>query len=148
MLASRLFWNMMHSNLNEIAVPGMCSSSPIGFAYFGNLLAKKGDIKVGQQFVLLADKLLKLNTEKEASGEVLCVKCETEAFTKPLQTLYELRKRAESESLAAGGKPLFFKCCLKNHGLLTSSMNMPDVHFACINRLQLHTVQLWAGETL
>lgn len=83
----------------------MCRYSPIGFAYFANLLARQGDLNVGYQFTLLADALLKkLDGAKDVAGEVLCIHCETEAFLKPLQTLSYLRKRAENESLVAGGE--------------------------------------------
>ena len=48
---------------------GLSKASPIGFAYFGSLLAKRGDIKSGYKFALLARRLMDKLDIKEFAGE-------------------------------------------------------------------------------
>lgn len=91
---------------------GLSPASTVGFAVFAVLLIKRGDIRIGSPFVVLARKLLdKLDGTKEYAGEVLYICAEAATFTEPLQATHELRVNGEAESISAG-----------------------DIQYACANR--------------
>ena len=105
---------------------GLSPESSIGFACFGLLLAKQGDIKLGYRLALPEKSLLdKFPNTKEVEGEVLLVIAEMQCFTEPLQATQELRIQGESASISAG-----------------------DIHFACINRNRYCVYLFHGGENL
>lgn len=99
--------------------------TPIAFAYFGAMLAKRGNIKVGYRFTLLAKALLDKLDSRKVAGEVMSVVAEAESYVQPIQALSELWVKGEHTALAAG-----------------------DTHFACINRVQHCSMLFWTGVKL
>ena len=104
---------------------GISPLSPIAFVYFGSILAKRGNTKVGYRFSVLAKKLVELLDSKEIAGEVICVMTETQTYLQPMQASKELWIQGESAAITAG-----------------------DIYFACINRLQLCSTLFWTGVKL
>lgn len=99
--------------------------SPIGFAHFGSLFAKLGNIRMGHQLALLAKSLLDRLDTKEVAGEVICVVAQIQCFVEPMQSANKLHIQGKSASMAAG-----------------------DVHWACLNRLLYCTALFWTGANL
>ncbi|KAL7480275.1 hypothetical protein ACHAW6_005968 [Cyclotella cf. meneghiniana] len=105
---------------------GLSPVSPIGFVYFGSLLANRGNIGLGHQFTLLAKGLLEKLEAGEVAGEVICVATEVARFIEPLHTAREsLTIEGESAAMAGG-----------------------DIRWACLNRLQYCTMMFWACPSL
>ncbi|KAL3801796.1 hypothetical protein HJC23_001192 [Cyclotella cryptica] len=105
---------------------GLSPVSPIGFVYFGSLLANRGSIRLGHRFTLLAKDLLEKLEAGEVAGEVICVATEVVRFIEPLQAAIEsLAIQGESAAMAGG-----------------------DIRWACINRLQYCTMMFWACPSL
>jgi hypothetical protein len=52
----------------------------VGFAFFGSLLAKKGDIQVGSSFAQLARSLVDKLSAKDCSGEVYLITAELDCL--------------------------------------------------------------------
>ncbi|KAL7490060.1 hypothetical protein ACHAW6_015800 [Cyclotella cf. meneghiniana] len=105
---------------------GLSPVSPIGFVYFGSLLAKRGSIQLGHRFTLLAKALLEKLESEDIAGEVICVATEVLRFVEPLQTA--------NESLATLGE--------------SAAMKEGDIRWACINRLQYCSMMFWACPNL
>lgn len=105
---------------------GLSPVSPIGFVYFGSLLAKRGSIQLGHRFTLLAKALLEKLESEDIAGEVICVATEVLRFVEPLQTA--------NESLATLGE--------------SAAMKEGDIRWACINRLQYFSMMFWACPNL
>ncbi|KAL3794413.1 hypothetical protein HJC23_012950 [Cyclotella cryptica] len=104
---------------------GLSPVSPIAFCYFGALLAKLGDLRVGYRFTVLAKTLLDKLESQEVAGEVLGVTTEMLCFIEPLQASNELRSQGENAAMASG-----------------------DFHFACISRLKYCSTLFWSGRSL
>eukprot|EP00804_Cyclotella_cryptica_P014201 CCRYP_005628-RA/>CCRYP_005628-RA protein AED:0.02 eAED:0.02 QI:105/1/1/1/1/1/2/1150/1171 len=105
---------------------GLSPASPIGFVYFGSLLAKRGNIMAGHQFTLLAKALLEKLEARDVAGEVICVATEVQCFLEPVQ--------AASNFFAVQGEP--------------AAMRAGDIHWACINRLQYCCMMFWTCSNL
>lgn len=99
--------------------------SPIGFAFFGSLLAKLGDIQLGYKFMLMAKRLLFRLDAKTVAGEVIGTAIEVQCFLEPLLAANECRSEGESAALITG-----------------------DVQAACLNRALYCLTMLWAGVNL
>ncbi|KAL3790207.1 hypothetical protein HJC23_005579 [Cyclotella cryptica] len=105
---------------------GLSPVSPIGFVYFGSLLAKRGNIRVGLRFTLLAKALLNKLEASEIAGEVICVATEVLCFVEPVQSSRELLLIQGESAAMAGG----------------------DIHSACMNRLQYCSMMFWTYSEL
>lgn len=99
--------------------------SPIGFVYFGSLLAKRGNIKVGHRFTLLSKALLERLDARDVAGEVICVATEVLFFVEPLQAASKILIQGESAAMAGG-----------------------DIHWACICRLEYCCIMFWSCPNL
>ena len=99
--------------------------SPIGFAYFGSLLGKLGNIQLGHKFILLAKRVLHKLDAKNVAGEVIGVGIELQCFMEPLLAANERRVEGESAAMMAG-----------------------DVQWACFNRMLYCFTLLWGGINL
>ena len=105
---------------------GLSSVSPVGIAYFGSLLANRGNIQLGYRFTLLAKALLEKLDAGEVAGEVMSVSTEVMRFVDPIQAVREsLAIQGESAAMAAG-----------------------DIRWACINRLQYCICLFWTCSNL
>ncbi|KAL3799295.1 hypothetical protein HJC23_013020 [Cyclotella cryptica] len=105
---------------------GLSPVSPIGFVYFGSLLAKRGNIKAGHQFTLLAKALLEKLDARDVAGEVICVATEVQFFLEPVQ--------AASNFFAVQGEP--------------AAMRGGNIHWACMNRLHYCCTMFWTCSNL
>jgi hypothetical protein len=99
--------------------------SPIGFAYFGGMIADLGDLRGGYRFTKLAKALLDKYQSNEIAGEVMWVTSDTLSYIEPLQAIKEYRIRGQKMAMAAG-----------------------DIHCACMNNLLGLTDLLWSGVAL
>ncbi|KAL7483730.1 hypothetical protein ACHAW6_009383 [Cyclotella cf. meneghiniana] len=104
---------------------GLSPVSPIGFVYFGSLLAKRGNIKVGHRFTLLSKALLERLDARDVAGEVICVATEVLFFVEPLQAASKILIQGESAAMAGG-----------------------DIHWACISRLEYCCIMFWSSREL
>ncbi|KAL7480034.1 hypothetical protein ACHAW6_005741, partial [Cyclotella cf. meneghiniana] len=105
---------------------GLSPVSPVGIAYFGSLLANRGNIQLGNRFALLAKALLEKLDAGEVAGEVMSVSTEVMRFVDPIQAVREsLALQGESAAMAAG-----------------------DIRWACINRLQYCICLFWTCSNL
>ena len=64
---------------------GMSPVSPIGFVFFGQLLARLGYIQDGCHYVKIARKMLDRFGTKEIAGEVFAVSTQIMCFVQPVQ---------------------------------------------------------------
>lgn len=103
----------------------MSPASPIGFAFFGSLLAKLDNIRLGHAFMMLAKRLLYRLDAKDIAGEVIGVGIEVQCFVEPMLAANERRTEGESVAMKAG-----------------------DIHSACLNRALYCLTLLWAGVNL
>jgi hypothetical protein len=99
--------------------------SPIGFAYFGGMIADLGDLRGGYRFTKLAKALLDKYQSNEIAGEVMWVTSDTLSYIEPLKAIKEYRSRGQKMAMAAG-----------------------DIHCACINKLLGLADLLWSGVAL
>ncbi|KAL3805300.1 hypothetical protein HJC23_009007 [Cyclotella cryptica] len=104
---------------------GLSPVSPIGFAFFGSLLAKLGNIQLGYKFVLMAQRLLHKLDAKDFAGEVIGAGIEVQCFMEPLLAANERRTEGESAAMTAG-----------------------DLQYACLNRVLYCLTLLWGGVNL
>ncbi|KAL3787586.1 hypothetical protein HJC23_000074 [Cyclotella cryptica] len=104
---------------------GMCSTSPIGFAYFGGMLVKLGEMSDGYRFSKLAKVLLEKGGRKEIAGDVIWTTSEVLSYYEPFQTVNKYRVHGQITALAAG-----------------------DVQSACALKMSYCTTLLWAGFNL
>ncbi|KAL7485069.1 hypothetical protein ACHAW6_010670, partial [Cyclotella cf. meneghiniana] len=104
---------------------GLSPASPIGFAFFGSLLAKLDNIRLGHAFMMLAKRLLYRLDAKDIAGEVIGVGIEVQCFVEPMLAANERRTEGESVAMKAG-----------------------DIHSACLNRALYCLTLLWAGVNL
>ena len=81
---------------------GMSPMSPIGFVYFGSLVAKLGDIKGGYKFASLANSLINNMKLREIAAHVFYVSTDILFFIEPVCIANENRKQIEAIALAAG----------------------------------------------
>lgn len=102
---------------------GLSPVSPSGFASFGSLLAKLGNIRAGKRFVFLGRALLDKvpSTEPFRVGLQFLV-VEMKCFVEPLQSVLDLQADAERAAVFEG-----------------------DSHYACLNRLAYYMKSFWAG---
>jgi predicted ATPase len=84
---------------------GMSPVSSIGFAYFGQLVAKLGYFREGCRYVKVAKMLLDRIGSKEVAGEVIAVGSQVLCFVEPLQTIVEFH--AEGYTIASAAGDLF-----------------------------------------
>ncbi|KAL3783453.1 LOW QUALITY PROTEIN: hypothetical protein HJC23_008645 [Cyclotella cryptica] len=104
---------------------GLSHMSPIGFALFGSIVAKLGDIKGGHKFTSLAKSLIDILKLRDISGEVFCVASDILCFIEPFPLANENRKEIEAVALAAG-----------------------DVTWSCYSRVFYVTGTFWSGSKL
>jgi predicted ATPase len=81
---------------------GMSPVSPIGFTYFGQLVASSGDIEQGCRYVNIARKLLDRIGSKDFAGEVIAMGSQLSHFVKPIQVTVELHAEGYTIAMAAG----------------------------------------------
>lgn len=105
--------------------PGLSPTAPIVFVCFGSLLAKAGNLQIGNKFAQLAHRLLDKLNANDIKGEVICAVSELQCFVEPILTTNELRAQGEHAAILAG-----------------------DVYFGCISRLHYCLVLFWAGINL
>src|SRR5210317_2540754 len=103
----------------------MSPVSPLGFAYFGSIIAKLGDIRGGYHYVKLALSLLDKVGSRESAGEVICVGTHVRTYLEPLQSVLE-----------------YF-----NDGY-TAAMTSGDVSMATANRAQTECTSFFSGANL
>jgi predicted ATPase len=90
---------------------GLCSVSPIAFAYFASLVARIGDLANARRFTYLAKSLLKNKQFKEVSGEVIAIATGVQYFLEPMQAVIPFFLEGEAAAMCSG-----------------------DINLACMNR--------------
>jgi len=81
---------------------GMSHDSPVGFAYYGVLLALYGDIREGYHYVKIARQLLGRIGSKEVEGEVIALCTQVMCFVEPLQAVIDYHLEGFTASMAVG----------------------------------------------
>lgn len=81
---------------------GMCQFSPVGFAHFGALLARRGNISDGYRYSKMGKNLLSVIGSKEVAGEVICVSAHVFCFVEPVQSTNEFYHEGHKTAMAAG----------------------------------------------
>ncbi len=81
---------------------GMSSVSPIGFVYFGSMIAKLVDIRGGYRYVKLALSLLDKVGSRESAGEVICVATHVRTYVEPLQSSLEYFSDGYTAAMTSG----------------------------------------------
>jgi predicted ATPase len=104
---------------------GMSPVSPIGFAHFGSIIAKLGDIRGGYHYVKLALSLLDKVGSRESAGEVICFATNVRTYLEPLQSVLESF----------------------NDGY-TAAMTSGDVGMAAVNRAMATAVSFYSSANL
>mmetsp|Transcript_4484 Transcript_4484/g.8609 ORF Transcript_4484/g.8609 Transcript_4484/m.8609 type:complete len:739 (-) Transcript_4484:970-3186(-) len=104
---------------------GMSPISPLGFTYFGMLLARLGDIREGCRYVRIGRQLLDRIGSKEVAGEVICSGTQVLCFVEPVQSTLETHVQGHTTSMAAG-----------------------DTHGALLNSVCYVATSFWAGTKL
>ncbi|KAL3793409.1 LOW QUALITY PROTEIN: hypothetical protein HJC23_001857 [Cyclotella cryptica] len=104
---------------------GMSHLSPIGFAFFGSLVAQLGDLNGGHKFTCIAKSLIDKMMLRDIAGEVLCVSTDILCFIVHFRMAIETRKENEVVALTAG-----------------------NVTWACYSRLMYVTGTFWSGSKL
>ena len=134
----------------------MCSFSSIGFSYFGSLLAKLGNIRVGHLFTSLAKRLSERLEAKECSGEVLAVVCEVSTTKYYLFSPKFLMIRQPCANLIIVILPTQIQCFveplqsaneLRKEGE-AAAMADGNINVACAIRLQYCFTMFWSGVKL
>ena len=106
-------------------IHGMSPISPLCFTYFGQLLARLGDIREGCRYVRLGRKMLSKLGSEEVSGEVIAIGNEVLAFLEPLQSTLGRYIEGYNIAMAAG-----------------------DVHSALLNRIIYVANSFHSGQSL
>ena len=104
---------------------GMSPMSPLGFAYFGQLLARLGDFQSGCRYVRIGKKLLDKLGSKEVAGEVIAIGTQILSFLQPIQSTLESHVEGHNTAMAAG-----------------------DVHSALLNSLAFVGMLFQSGRSL
>lgn len=104
---------------------GMTPVSPMGFVYFGQLLARLGYIQDGCRYVKIARKMLNKFGTKEVAGEVIAIATQILCFVEPIQATVEFHDDGRSIAMVAG-----------------------DVHGACLNSILYVATMFWSGTKL
>ncbi|KAL7536583.1 hypothetical protein ACHAXR_007263 [Thalassiosira sp. AJA248-18] len=104
---------------------GVSPVSPIGFVYFGQLLARLGHIKEGCRYVKIAREMLDRLGSKEVAGEVIVTETQILLFVEPLQVTFDFHVKGEEAAMAAG-----------------------DIHSALLNRAFFVVCSFWASTKL
>ena len=104
---------------------GLSPPAAFGFACFGSLLQKMGNLSAGKKFILLAKSVLDKLGAIELAGEVMTILAEATCYMEPLLAGRELRTQGEEAATSVG-----------------------DFISACPCRLQYVTDSLWGGENL
>lgn len=98
---------------------GMSPVSPIGFVFFGQLLARLWYIKDGCHYVKIALKMLDKFGTKEIAGEVIAIATQIKCFVQPVQATLESHLQGHTIAMAAGD----------THGALLNSALIPGTMF-------------------
>jgi len=104
---------------------GMSPLSPLGFTYFGQLLAAFGDIREGYRYVKIGRQLLERMGSKEVAGEVIAQGTQVVCCFEPVQAAVEAHVEGQTTAMAAG-----------------------DYHFALYNSACYVVISMWAGVKL
>jgi len=104
---------------------GMSPMSPIGFTYFGQLLARLGNIHEGCRYVKIGRKLLDRLGSKEVAGEVIATGTQILCFVEPVQATLENHVHGHETAMKAG-----------------------DTHGAFLNSLLYIPTLFWSGAKL
>jgi len=104
---------------------GMSPVSPLGFTFFGMLLARLGDIREGCRYVRIGRKLLDRIGSKEVAGEVIALGTQIMCFVEPVQATLETHVQGHTTAMAAG-----------------------DTHGALLNSVCYVGTSFWAGTKL
>ncbi|KAL3817360.1 hypothetical protein ACHAXA_004486 [Cyclostephanos tholiformis] len=83
-------------------VHGISPVSSIGFAYFGQLLAKLGNVQEGCRYVNIAKMMLDRMGSKEMAGDVIVIASQVLCLVEPLQAIVEFHAEGFTIALAAG----------------------------------------------
>ena len=81
---------------------GMSPVSPIAFVFFGQLLARQGDVQDGYLYTQVAHKMLEQFGTKEIAGEVIAVSTQIKCFVDPVQVALEAHADGHTVAMAAG----------------------------------------------
>ncbi len=81
---------------------GMCPFSSVGFAHFGALLAKRGNLSDGYSYSKIGKNLLRIIGSKEVAGEVICVSTHVFCFVEPVQSTNEFYLEGHKAAMAVG----------------------------------------------
>ena len=117
---------------------GMSPLSPIGFTYFGQLLARLGNIQEGYRYVVVGRKMLERirsmenSTEMSGEGEVIAQGNQIRCFVDPVQTAVEFHLDGQTAAMASGD----------THGALLNSVSSATVHFFSIQTAATSTLYL------
>lgn len=106
-------------------IHGMSPISPLGFTYFGLILARLGDIHEGCRYVRIGKRMLDKMGSKEVAGELIGVATEVLTFLEPLQSTLESHVDGSNVAMAAG-----------------------DVHSAILNKTFYVALSFWSGLSL
>ena len=98
---------------------GMSPVSPIGFVFFGQLLARLGYIQDGCHYVKIARKMLDRFGTKDIAGEVFAISTQIMCFVQPVQATLESHVQGHTIAMAAGD----------THGALVNSALFPSTSF-------------------
>jgi len=104
---------------------GMSPISPLAFTYFGQLLARLGDIREGCRYVRIGRKLLDRIGSKEVAGEVIAQGTQIMCFVEPVQATLETHVQGHTTAMSAG-----------------------DTHGALLNSVLYVATSFWAGTQL
>mmetsp|Transcript_32408 Transcript_32408/g.58578 ORF Transcript_32408/g.58578 Transcript_32408/m.58578 type:complete len:391 (-) Transcript_32408:18-1190(-) len=81
---------------------GMSPMSPVGFTYYGMLLARLGNIREGCRYVRIGRKLLDRVGSNEVAGEVITIGTQVMCFVEPVQSANEFFLRGHAAAMLAG----------------------------------------------
>jgi len=81
---------------------GMSAMSPIGFTYYGMLIASLGDIREGCRYARIGRQLLDRPGAKEVAGEVISMGTQLTCFVEPVQCANETHLQAHAAAMSAG----------------------------------------------
>lgn len=107
---------------------GLSPMSPIGFTYFGQLLARLGNVQEGNRYVKIAKKLLGRLGSKEVAGEVLALGTQITCFAEPVVAANEGHLEGYSVAMAAGDlNNALFNLILHGAGIYWNGVNLEKV---------------------
>lgn len=76
--------------------------SPLGFTYFGMLVARLGNIREGYSYVKMGRKLLVRPGYNEVAGEVISIAAQVMCFVEPVQCANEFFLQGQAAAMLAG----------------------------------------------